>query len=63
MEMSALKNLKTRLKEIQGTLDNLKSLTQDDWECLTEEQRVDMVRDIVGVRNILNTTSDRYYEF
>lgn len=63
IHMNDFKNLQKRLGEIQATLDNLDSLTPADWGELSEEQQADMIRDVVTVRNVLNATSDRYYDF
>jgi hypothetical protein len=63
MKMSSHQNFRKRLAEAQKFLSSLDEIETTEWAELTTAQQEDFVREMVGIRNIINATRNRYFEW
>lgn len=61
--MTNYDNYITRLGEVQEELNDLFTITKDIFDDLEDNQKEQLIRDIVGIRNFAKSTKTKFFEW
>jgi len=62
-QISELTTFHKYLSQLSQHVADLRTLDEDSWQALTQEEQERMTREIVSVRNMLKHIKELYYEW